>query len=65
MLNNVKHLAKASCKVPTRDPSATTFCQDDIITRMFPIILGFKRISLQLNASRLPTPVRRAGARGS
>lgn len=31
MLNEVKHLANVSCKVPLRDPSAATLCQDDTI----------------------------------
>ena len=31
MLNVVKHLANVSCKVPARDPSAATLCQDDTI----------------------------------
>ena len=29
MLNNVKHLAKYPDKVPARDPSNATLCQDD------------------------------------
>ena len=29
MLNGVKHLMNVSRKVPARDPSDTTFCQDD------------------------------------
>ena len=29
MLNAVKHLANVSCKVPARDPSDATLCQDD------------------------------------
>ena len=31
MLKEVKHLAKVSCKVPARDTSDATLCQDDNI----------------------------------
>ena len=35
MLNIVKHLAKCPGKVPARDPSDTTFCQDDTFAEDF------------------------------
>ena len=35
ILSDAKNLSNVSCKVPVRDPSDTTFCQDDKTSVLF------------------------------